>query len=466
MDKADHNGDNISYQFCREVGKALEANYHKRSSHRKAESIWSSTSVLPGFQQLKGDRKTDVLIIGGGMAGILCAYMLDQAGVDYMLVEAEKIGSGITKDTIAKITIQHGLIFQKLMKYYGAEKAELYLRANQEALRKFTEMCSEIDCDYEEKDSFVYSLDNPTAIHDELDALGKLNFSAEFVRQLPLPFSVAGAIRFAHQAQFHPLKFIQAIAGELNIYEHTMVRKLKGHCAVTDQGTITADKIIVATHFPFMNRHGSYFLKMYQHRSYVLALEHAPEVNGMYVDEAETGMSFRNYQGMLLIGGGDHRTGKQGGNWTELRRFASQHYPEAKECWHWSTQDCMTLDGIPYIGRYSRFTPDIYVATGFNKWGMTSSMVSAMLLTDLVTGRENPYAAVFSPSRSMLRVQLAINAVEATRNLLTLSTPRCPHLGCALKWNEAEQSWDCPCHGSRFDEKGKLINNPAMRDKR
>lgn len=444
----------------------MEANYHKRSSHRKAESIWSSTSVLPGFQQLKGGRKTDVLIIGGGMAGILCAYMLDQAGVDYMLVEAEKIGSGITKDTIAKITIQHGLIFQKLMKYYGVEKAELYLRANQEALRKFAEMCSEIDCDYEEKDSFVYSLDNPTAIHDELDALGKLNFSAEFVQQLPLPFSVAGAIRFAHQAQFHPLKFIQAIAGELNIYEHTMVRKLKGHCAVTDQGTITADKIIVATHFPFMNRHGSYFLKMYQHRSYVLALEHAPEVNGMYVDEAETGMSFRNYQGMLLIGGGDHRTGKLGGNWTELRRFASQHYPGAKECWHWSTQDCMTLDGIPYIGRYSRFTPDIYVATGFNKWGMTSSMVSAMLLTDLVTGRENPYAAVFSPSRSMLRVQLAINAVEATRNLLTLSTPRCPHLGCALKWNEAEQSWDCPCHGSRFDEKGKLINNPAMRDAR
>ena len=222
-----------------------------------------------------------------------------------------------------------------------------------------------------------------------------------------------------------------------------------------------AEKIIVATHFPFINKHGSYFLKQYQHRSYDLALENAPNVHGMYVDEAQKGMSFRNYQNLLLIGGGDHRTGKQGGNWQELSNFAIRYYPNAKEKYRWATQDCMTLDSVPYIGQYSKHTPNFYVATGFNKWGMTSAMVAGMILTDMVMGKENPNAEVFSPSRSILRPQLAVNAFEATVNLLTPSQKRCPHLGCALKWNGKERSWDCPCHGSRFTENGVLIDNPA-----
>lgn len=437
-------------------------------------SIWRASSRLPEFAGLKTDLKTDVLIIGGGMAGILCAFMLKQAGINYALVEADTICSGITKNTTAKITSQHGLIYHKLLKTFGTEKASLYLEANQNALKKYEELCSGIDCDFEKKDSFVYSLDNSRALENELNALERLksgmsnasDFTVDFAKQLPLTFQTAGAVRFTGQAQFHPLKFIRAIAPELNIYEHTKVLELARCSARTAHGTISADQIIVATHFPFLNKHGSYFLKMYQHRSYVLALENAPDVHGMYVDEAQTGLSFRNYDGMLLLGGGGGRTGKPGETWENLSRFCAQHYPDAKEVCQWATQDCMTLDHVPYIGTYSKNTPGFYTATGFNKWGMTSSMVAAALLTDLVMGKENPYTAVFSPSRSILRPQLAVNALESTKNLLTLSKPRCPHMGCALKWNKTEHSWDCPCHGSRFEENGQLIDNPATGDLR
>lgn len=427
-------------------------------------SVWSETADLPGFEPLNNEINTDVLIIGGGMAGMLCAYMLGQSGVDCVLTEADTICSGITKNTTAKITSQHGFIYDKLIHEFDLERARMYLEANEAALEKYRNLCQNINCDFEAKDAFVYSLDDQKKAESELAALDRIGFHAEFCKELPPPFSVAGAVKFKNQAQFHPLKFISAIAQGLNIYEHTVVRELLDHTAVTDHGKITAEKIIVTTHFPFINKHGSYFLKMYQHRSYVIALENAPDVGGMYVDEAEKGMSFRNYDHMLLIGGGDHRTGKQGGNWQELADFAKRHYPGANEKYRWATQDCMTLDGVPYIGHYSKNTPDFYVATGFNKWGMTSSMVSAMILTDMVMGKENPYTPVFSPSRTILRPQLAANTFAAVANLLTVSKKRCPHMGCALKWNPQEHSWDCPCHGSRFTEAGKLIDNPATGD--
>ncbi len=392
--------------------------------------------------------------------------MLEQAGVKYILVEADRICNGITKNTTAKITSQHGFVYDKLIREFDVETARLYLDANEEALNEYRKLCTKVDCDFEEKSNYVYSLDNTKKVERELAALCKIGFLAQAVDSIPLPFSIAGAIRFSNQAQFNPLKFVSGITKGLAIYEHTAVRELIGTTAVTEHGKITADKIIVATHFPFLNKHGSYFLKMYQHRSYVLALENAPSVEGMYVDEAQKGMSFRNYEDLLLIGGGDHRTGKKGGNFKELEDFANCHYPNAKIRYRWATQDCMTLDGIPYIGKYSASTTDLYVTTGFNKWGMTSSMVSAMILTDIVLGKENPYAEVFSPSRTILRPQLASNAIQAVVNLLTPTTPRCPHMGCALKWNSVEHSWDCPCHGSRFTKEGKLINNPSTGDKR
>lgn len=322
------------------------------------ESLWEQTSGHTGFCHLEQDAKTDVLIIGGGIAGVLCAYLLHQAGVLYLLLEAETIGGGITKNTTAKITSQHGLIYDKLIRKFGAGQAKQYLDANEAALQKYRELCRGMDCDFEEKTAYVYSLNDRRKIERELDALEKLGVPGEFTDRLPLPFPVAGAVRYPNQAQFHPLKWIAAISKSLHICEHTPVRELVGTTAITDYGKVTANKIIVATHFPFLNKHGSFFAKLYQHRSYVIALENAPNVDGMYVDEAQTGMSFRNYKNLLLVGGGDHRTGKQGGAWQELRDFAQRHYPKAAETSHWATQDCMSLDGVPYIGPYSASTSD------------------------------------------------------------------------------------------------------------
>ncbi len=428
------------------------------------ESLWKKTAELPGFPSQQKDIKTEVLIIGGGMAGVLCAWKLHRAGVPYVLVEADTICSGITKNTTAKITSQHGLIYHKLISKFGTENAKEYLAANEAALQTYRKLCRNIDCDFEEKSAYTYSKNDRNKIDRELDALEKLGFPARFAGSVPLPFQVAGAVMFPNQAQFHPLKFISGISKDLHIYEHTRVRELIGTTAVTNHGKIHAGKIIVTTHFPFINKHSSYFIKLYQHRSYVLALQNAPEVNGMYLDEAQAGMSFRNYKNLLLIGGGDHRTGKKGGGWQELQSFAGKYYPKSEEKYRWATQDCMSLDGVPYIGPYSASTKNLYVATGFNKWGMTTSMVSATILCELVQGRKNPYGEVFSPSRSILHPQLAVNGFETLVSFLTPTAKRCPHLGCALKWNPQEHTWDCSCHGSRFTRDGNLIDNPATGD--
>lgn len=435
------------------------------------KSVWSDTSRLRAFEKLKKDIKTDVLIIGGGMTGLLCAHMLSRAGIDYILLEAEKICGGVTEDTTAKITSQHGLIYHKLIRRFGSEGARLYLGANEKALAQYRRLCAElnISCDFENTDSYVYALSDRRKLERELDALKLINARNKAVEfglgETPgLPFATAGAVIFKNQAQFNPLKFISGIIDKLNIYENTPVRELKGMTAVCDEGVVEAKNIIVATHFPFLNKHGSYFIKLYQSRSYVIALDNAPDVRGMYVDRSEKGISLRNYKDLLIIGGGSHRTGKKGGSWQELREFAQRYYPQLREKYYWAAQDCMSLDGVPYIGRYSKNTPGLYVASGYNKWGMTSSMAAALILTDMIRGINNPYEKLFSPSRSVLRPQLALNAAETTVNLLTPTAKRCPHLGCALKWNEAERTWDCPCHGSRFTEEGKLIDNPATAD--
>ena len=427
-------------------------------------SLWSATSDIPSFDTLKGYAKTDVLIIGGGLAGILCAYELKNRGIDCLLVEADKICSGITKNTTAKITSQHGFIYDKITKKFGVENAQKYLQANENTVKKYAKLCKDIECDFDEKDNIVYCVDNYKKVEKELIALQNIGYKTQIEYKLPVPIGIAGAIRFKNQAQFNPLKFVSHIVKDLNIYENTKVIEIRDDIAITNRGNIKAEIFIVATHFPFMNKHGAYFVKMYQHRSYVVAIDRNNNLDGMYVDESKTGMSFRNAGNLLLIGGGDHRTGKQGGSYNELRRFAKTYYPENHEKYHWATQDCMTLDGVAYIGEYSKNTPNIYVATGFNKWGMTTSMVASEILSDIISGQKNDYADLFSPQRSMLTPQLPLNIGESVLGLIAPSNKRCPHLGCALKWNSAERTWDCPCHGSRFSEKGELIDNPATDD--
>lgn len=428
------------------------------------KSVWSDNVKLPAFPELKENIKTDVVIIGGGICGILCAYYLKEAGVDYVLLEGSRIASGTTKNTTAKVTSQHGLIYDKLIKKFGKEKAKLYLEANQRAISEYEILSKKYNCDFERKSAYTYSMIDRRKVENEVKAVNSLGVSAEFTKKLELPFRTKGAIVFHNQAQINPIKLIAELSKNLNIYENTFVSEITSGAVVTKCGTVTAKNIIVATHFPFINRYGGYFLKLYQHRSYVSAYKNADKLEGMYIDEDLKGMSFKNYGDLLIVGGGGHRTGKEGEAWNGIDKFMTKYYPDAELKYRWAAQDCMSLDYVPYIGRYFNKSSDLFVATGFNKWGMTSSMVAAKILCDMIQNKKNEFREVFEPNRSVLTPQLFVNSAEATLNLLSLNTKRCPHLGCALKWNKLEHTWDCPCHGSRFESDGKLIDNPATKD--
>lgn len=428
-------------------------------------SIWTETVNMPEFPTLEKDLHTDVLIIGGGMAGILCAYFLQQAGVDYCLLEADRICRKITGHTTAKITVQQGLIYEKLLGSLGQERAAMFLRANEKAVYNFKHLSGCIDCDMETVDSYIYAVSDRWKLENELQALASLGALADFVEKTALPFEIAGAVRYRNQAQFHPLKFAAGIAKNLKIYEHSEVREMTEYLALTKKGSVTAEKIIIATHFPFINTRGSYYLKMYQQRSHVIALEQAPDLGGIYLAAEKDGYSLRNYRNYLLLGDRGGRTGRENPGWEPLRTFAGTYFPRAQEKYFWANQDCMSLDGRAYIGPYSKNTPDLFVASGFCKWGMTGAMLSAMILKDLVQEKENEFAELFSPSRNMLKPQLVSNLGHALKGWLTFGKgKRCSHLGCTLHWNEKEKTWDCPCHGSRFGIGGQRMENPATDD--
>ncbi|MFR1050918.1 MAG: FAD-dependent oxidoreductase [Lachnospirales bacterium] len=426
--------------------------------------LWPKGLTPPNFPTLRGEVETEVLVIGGGMAGILCALQLQEAGISCVLAEGKRIGGGITKGTTAVLTAQHDTLYQDLVKRFGAEKARLYLNANLQAVERLRTLSQRIPCDFEERPSVMYSLRDRPLLEREAETVRSLGFEAEFTTETSLPFPVAGAVRYPGMAQFHPMKFLYGAARGLRIYENTFIQTLDGTTAHSEHGRIRAKKVIITTHYPFLNSRGLYFMKLYQQRSYVIALENAPDLGCTIEDAAENGIYLRNYQGLLLIGGGDHRTGKPGGGFAVPRAFARRYFPNAKEKYAWANQDCVSLDGAPYIGAYSAGLPNVYVASGFNLWGMTTSMASAGILADLVSGRKNPFAPAFRPNRSALTGQFFVNMGTTLLDFVTPTTKRCSHLGCALKWNPEEHSWDCPCHGSRFDEHGKLIDNPAGKD--
>lgn len=427
------------------------------------KSLWQESVNSSESAKLVGEISADVLIIGGGFAGLMTAYLLKEKGVDCVLVEKGRVCSETTAYTTAKITALHGLCYSKIMKSYGKEYAKMYYKANSLAVDGIKDLCQKADVEVEEKESFVFSF-NQNKLYEEMKALEALNLPYVYTENLPLPVTVCSAVGFENQGQFNPLKLSGYLKKGLRIFENTWVREMKGTTAVTDSGKIRAKKVVIATHFPFINKHGSYFLKLYQHRSYVLALKNAGSLDGMYVDNSKSGLSFSSFGDFLLLGGGGHRTGKSGGSFNELRAFKAQHFKEALEAFAWAAQDTISLDSIPYIGKYSKNTPDMYVITGFNKWGMTSSFLGAEIICADIMGDKKDYAPVFSPSRSILKPQLLANGFESAKNLITPSTRRCPHLGCALKYNKYEHSFDCACHGSRFSEDGKVLDGPANGD--
>ncbi len=474
------------------------------------ESIWSRTAEMPKRKALSKDIQTNTAVIGGGLAGILTAYFLNNLGIKTVVLEASSVGSGQTKNTTAKITSQHGLIYDYLTEHFSQDKALQYARANQNAIEEYQRIIEKerISCHFERLPAYLYSTSEEKPLIKEAQAAKSLGIDASFTTRTSLPFEVKGAVKFNHQAQFHPLEFLKAISEGLEIYEDTRVKEVKGNEIFTDGGRVRADKIVFACHYPFVNLPGLYFIKMHQERSYVIALSGAAKLDGTYLGIDSDGLSFRNYEDLLLLGGGNHRTGENrvGGQYDTLCRAAKELYKNSAETARWSAQDCMTPDYLPYIGQFSSTMPDWYIATGFKKWGMTSSMVSAVLISDAIAGIKNPNAELFSPLRAAsaplakgilqegkqavkgLSKRIFAPPREYTENLpeghggvveyeghkagvykdengqVFAVSVQCPHLGCQLEWNPDEKSWDCPCHGSRFDYKGNLIDNPAQED--
>lgn len=470
------------------------------------ESIWSQTCQMKKRESLDGTITTEIAVVGAGMAGILIAAALQEAGRRVVVLEANRIASGQTRNTTAKITSQHGMIYQRLIHTFGKDKAWQYAMANQAALKEYRRLIGtgRIDCELEERNAYVYGSD-PLQLQAEAEAAASLELPAAYVEKIDLPVPAAGAIRFANQLQFHPLKFVKHMADSLTIYENTPVIAVEDNLIQTVQGSVRAEQIVFACHYPFINFPGMYFARMHQERSYVLALENAGQVDGMWIGTGKDAYSFRNYGKLLLLGGGGHRCGenREGGKYELLRQRAREWFPKSREAARWSAQDCMTADGIPYIGRYAAARPNWYVATGFQKWGMTSAMVSAMLLRDMICGVENPYSEVFDPGRfdtsaisgiacetgnavkGLAKRFFQIPLAEAEQlpkghgGIVYLDDQkvgvfkdmhgnihpvdiRCPHMGCQLEWNPDEGSWDCPCHGSRFDPLGNLLSGPAQ----
>ena len=473
------------------------------------ESVWNSDVDFRKREALSKNIECDILIIGAGMAGLLTAYMLTKSGREVVVIDAKNTASGVTKNTTAKITCQHDLIYDSIIKEFGEEGARQYSKANELAIEKYKEIIDneKIDCDFERKDAYLYSLGDTQSLEDEYKAAKKLGIDAELVDEVNIPLKVKAALKFKNQAQFNPLKFLRPISEKLTIYENTTALDITEEISVVtkDDIKIKANKIIVATHYPFLNTPGYYFLRMHQERSYVLALENAQDVNGMYKGIDKNTYSFRNYKNLLIFGGAAQRAGEneEGGAYEKLRKAAKELYPNSIEKYHWSAQDCMTLDNIPYIGHYSSKTPDIYVETGFKKWGMTTSMVAAMIISDMILEKENDFSKIFSPGRFDMsasmknaandliitaknfiaqRIDIPEENLESIQNghggiieykgqktgvykdnngkVFAVST-KCAHLGCELHWNDDELTWDCPCHGSRFDYKGNWIEGPT-----
>lgn len=474
------------------------------------ESVWTKSTLIPERKSLSGNIETEVAVIGAGMTGILTAYFLKKAGKKVIVLEANRIGSGQTQNTTAKITSQHGGIYSRLTRDYGVEQARLYAKANEAAIAAYERIIEKnhIECHFERLPSYLYSTSDKKALEDEAKLAASFGISAYYTEESELPFAIAGAVCFENQAQFHPLEFIKELSKDIKVCEQTKVLSVKGHCIDTSEGKVIAKYIVFATHYPIINIPGFYFVRQHQERSYVLAISNVKNLHGMYYSIDRGGLSFRMEENVLLIGGGGHRTGQEAVPGEEgyefLRNAADKYYPEHKELAHWSAQDCMSHDNLPFIGRYSMFRPYWYVATGFKKWGMTDAMLSAMILSDHICGADNPYEKLFAPKRLHLKAGLGgllkdigvsakslakgafhlpfqgVSSVkpgqgkivriglrrygcykEETGKIHKISV-RCPHMGCELTWNQEERTWDCPCHGSRFDVAGNLIDEPAQ----
>ena len=498
------------------------------------KSLWDVDSSQTNYSKLNNIEKTDVCVIGGGITGAVTAYLLVKNKMNVIVLEKDKVGMGVTANSTAKLTSQHGLFYKYLADGNGIDFAKKYLESNEEGIKLAEEIIKEenIECDYEKKDAYVFATNESELkkIKQEIDILNKINFNAEFIKEVKLPIEKCiGAERFPNQAQFNSRKYTLGLFDKINkmggkIFEDSKVMKIKKenkeYKIITENGEVHAKNVVIATHYPIKNFPGMYFIKMYQDKSYVIAVDLKTDedlskiVNGMYIQSCDPVISFRTakYEGkdLLLIAGSGHRTGQATGiiedSFINLENYIKKYYPKAEVKFKWSTEDCVTLDKIPYIGQFSNLMPDIYVATGYKKWGMSTAHVAGKIISDHILRRENKYAEIYKATRlepiknikefgNMLKestYSLVINKIKPAEDVLEkiplgdggiveingekvgiykredgkifAVKPYCGHLGCLVSWNNLEKTWDCPCHGSRYDYMGNIITEPTIKE--
>ena len=498
------------------------------------DSLWISDyhdnkQLKPiSFQNLHTEKnllETDVAIVGGGIFGTTCAYYLANLGYKVTILEKDKIGTKATGHTTAKITSAHGLFYDYLTNSYNKKFARDYLEANEEAIKNIKEIIDieKIKCDFTYQNSYVYTTkkDDLKAIHKEIKALENLGYNCEFVTKTGLPFEIEGSICFKNQAQFHPRKYMLGLCNSIlqndgQIFTNSTITDVKKdgnyYYSYTHSNKIKSKYVVLASHYPFLKVPGFYFAKMYQVISYVIAIDPKTKLfNGMYISTETPPFSYRTVttpdKDLLLVGGYSHKTGEKIDTtfiYNKLEEEAKKYYPDCEILYRWNTQDCVTLDKIPYIGEYSNLMPNMYIGTGFNKWGMTSSNVAANIVTDKILGIENKYEEVFTSTRLQPvknRWEVRNMIKDTTEGLITdkfkiptdtldsiekdtgkileinghkigvykdtsgnifAVNPICTHLGCLLNWNNLDKTWDCPCHGSRFNYMGTNIFDPAI----
>jgi len=505
-------------------------NEHESQIPQEQKSYWREYKDIPSYPALQANESTDIAVVGGGMVGVISAYLLAKAGKKVTLIEAGKLIDGVTGRTTAKITAQHGLYYDSLIQIAGEEQAKLYYQANMDGLKFIEETAKElsIDCDFSHHNAFVYAntVAGAKQIEKEAEAYMRLGIDGELAKdEVELPFSVEEAIVMRNQAQFHPVKFLAGLIKEIErlggkIYEQTRAMKIlsKNDPVIQTENLshLSCNKVIVASHYPFNDFDGMYFSRLTVNRSYAIAAKVKGNVpNDMYISGDMPSRSLRyapgeNGEKLLLIGGDGHATGKSSSETIEhyynLEKFGNEHFGIEEIPYRWSSQDMTTLDTIPYIGTITAGYDNILVATGFHKWGMSNGALAGMLLSDQVLGNENRYAPVFDPTRTKVKTKDAMSFAKdnasVAKSLVTGKLKRasktvddlekdegslvkvgkkkaggyrdeygqvhlvdtaCTHMGCDVKWNDAERSWDCPCHGSRFSYTGDVLNGPAVK---
>lgn len=490
-------------------------------------SLWVGTTPENPYEALSDDGLTfDAIVIGAGIAGLSTALLLKRSGLQVAVLEAGRVASGTTGYTTAKVSSLHGLTYADLLKTQGEEKARQYADASQAAIEQVAGLVEEdgIDCDFERKVALTYTQD-PEKVQDiesEVEAARQLGLPASFVTETELPFEIQGAVRFDNQAQFHPRKFCLGLAALIDgdgsrIFDLTRALDIDSggdhkHLVKTDRGDLKAWQVVQATHLPFHDP-AAFFSRAAPTRSYALAgRRDSGPMEGMYLGVDSPTRSVRSYTGdgvtYLVLGGESHKVGQDEDTtrrYASLEEWANRHFSGLSIDHRWSAQDYMPADEIPYIGKLAPGTEGLWTATGFKKWGMTAGTVAGMILNDLVMGRSNPWSEVFDSTRLDLtasakkfvkenanvvkrfvgdRVAEIPDAEElqpgsgaiamasgkkvaAFRRIdgsIQAVSPVCTHMGCLVSFNTAEKSWDCPCHGSRFDLEGKVIQGPAVED--